>query len=671
MIGSHPAMLHAPRALHGLETDEGLPDCPARAPELDLLGPVEDMAYDGRRWMVSLANGRYFHLTERLYRVLSHADGRTACDEIARLTSADLGVNVGVDHVRRLVRDRLAPAGLVVLDSGAAARGSGASPPTPLVAIRHRARLFPYRLTAPVSAVLQHLLAPPVVAAGVSAAVLVNLWLFTHANLLGALHVLLFSPGLVLLLLVADIPLRLFHELGHASAMRRAGVRHGDIGVALYVIIPVYYTDVTHAYRLGRRDRIRVDLGGIYFDCLSTVGLFVAFQLTGLPVLLPVMVMIGFNILREFTPFVRFDGYYLMADVVGVPEPLSLIGPLLRNRLRRRNRRVQPLMRLRRPAVVALWIYLAIIAAFLLRPGLLMAALGIGQVISQLASSGAALLHQLGDAWSAGQPLALVADAAQLAFWLLIPLGLLLFCAALFRVLVRGAAGVASAVRGRAPRGPSLLPMQSGAGLGIERPHAAAERDTALPAHATGAATAGSGDSAPEAAAAAGLAVAATSDTIAVRPDGVAEPQAQPGDSDAPTEAAAAIDADPVEQAIVAANRHQLAELHRLGAEMNSLYEARLASRERDLDEMRHRLCETERDRDTMRHSLQSLEAAFARCVSELRAIGADVSQRAEQVERERSIGFARAPVSSDAGGDARPAPPAARRRRARPAASG
>ena len=36
--------------------------------------------------------------------------------------------------------------------------------------------------------------------------------------------------------------------------------------MGLYMVWPAFYTDVTDSYRLPRRDRLRVDLGGIYFN---------------------------------------------------------------------------------------------------------------------------------------------------------------------------------------------------------------------------------------------------------------------------------------------------------------------------------------------------------------------------------------------------------------------
>lgn len=625
MIGAS-ALAAVPAWPNEPELDGGASAHPMRAPDLDLLGPVEDMAYSGARWMVSLAGGRYFHLTERLYQVLSLCDGRTTYEQIAQRLSAD-GAGIDAARVRRLVCERLEPAGLAFASS-AAATASSRAPATPLVAIRHKLRLLPYRVTAPLVARLEHLFAPPMVAAIVTAALLANVWLYARADLGGALHTLLFTPGLVLLLLVLDVPLRLFHELGHGSAMRRAGVRHGDIGVALYVIVPVYYTDVTHAYRLGRRDRIRVDLGGIYFDLLATVLLFAVYQLTGQTVVLAAMVVVGLNILREFTPFLRFDGYYLMADLVGVPEPLSLLRPLVADRLPW-MRHAHRLPSMSRGAVLALWAYLVVIIAFLLRPALLLSLFGGGALVSQIGASGAVLLHGLAASWSAGQPIGVVLNAIQLVFWLVIPIGLVLFAYALARLAVRSVVSLSTSVRSR---------------RGRELAIPASARDDWIDDTAT--------VMTPEPVTAQAFPAVAEPDEPDPAASEVIEPEAEVAEEpEAP--------ADPLTEAIAAAGRRHAAELRSFGAAMSQLFEDRIAAQDREITELRRRLCDTERDRDTTRHSLQNLEAAFTRCVAELRDLGANVSKHAEIAERERSLSIARASLSDetdDAHGSGTPA---------------
>lgn len=60
----------------------------------------------------------------------------------------------------------------------------------------------------------------------------------------------------------------LLHELGHASALMHFGEKPGRIGFAFYVVSFILFSDVTNAWKLARKERLVVDYGGIYFQCL-------------------------------------------------------------------------------------------------------------------------------------------------------------------------------------------------------------------------------------------------------------------------------------------------------------------------------------------------------------------------------------------------------------------
>jgi putative peptide zinc metalloprotease protein len=67
----------------------------------------------------------------------------------------------------------------------------------------------------------------------------------------------------------------LLHELGHASACRKYGCEHAEIGFCLYLIFPALYIDLSAAWRLPRLQRAVIDIGGMYFQFLSVVPLFI------------------------------------------------------------------------------------------------------------------------------------------------------------------------------------------------------------------------------------------------------------------------------------------------------------------------------------------------------------------------------------------------------------
>jgi putative peptide zinc metalloprotease protein len=117
--------------------------------------------------------------------------------------------------------------------------------------------------------------------------------------------------GLFLLSLV-------FHELGHASACTRYGVRPKDIGFAFYWIYPVLYTDVNAAWQLTRWQRVVVDLAGVFFQLIvGSIYLFLAWFYTW-EIPLKAFVMVFYGSLFMLNPFLRFDGYWVVADALGI-----------------------------------------------------------------------------------------------------------------------------------------------------------------------------------------------------------------------------------------------------------------------------------------------------------------------------------------------------------------
>lgn len=112
----------------------------------------------------------------------------------------------------------------------------------------------------------------------------------------------------------------LVHEFGHASACGRFGTAYGDIGIALYLIFPVFYTDVTHIWRLSRWRRAVVDLGGVYFQLMVAGAYAGLYLLTGNALWLLAVVQIDLMVLLTLNPIVKFDGYWLVSDLLGIPN---------------------------------------------------------------------------------------------------------------------------------------------------------------------------------------------------------------------------------------------------------------------------------------------------------------------------------------------------------------
>ncbi len=134
------------------------------------------------------------------------------------------------------------------------------------------------------------------------------------------------------LLTIANLPLlwgalvvlKALHEFGHAYACRRFGAAVPEMGVVLIMLTPCAYVDASASWRLdSRRRRAIVALGGMYVE--SIIAALAALVWLGTPpgfvhdlalnvVVLASVVTVLFNI----NPLMKYDGYYLFSDVVGV-----------------------------------------------------------------------------------------------------------------------------------------------------------------------------------------------------------------------------------------------------------------------------------------------------------------------------------------------------------------
>lgn len=112
----------------------------------------------------------------------------------------------------------------------------------------------------------------------------------------------------------------IFHELGHATASTRFGVKPGGIGFGVYFIYPALYTELGFAWLLPRMKRAAVDVGGFYFQLIATVPIYIAFLLMGDSVYILTILSADFLIIFSLIPFFKFDGYWLLSDLLGVPN---------------------------------------------------------------------------------------------------------------------------------------------------------------------------------------------------------------------------------------------------------------------------------------------------------------------------------------------------------------
>ncbi len=330
------------------------PEAPRLALGVELLGEFKNSGYSPPPFLARRPDGQVIQMSRLLYLVAALIDGIRTSAAIAQLASAELGRSLGADQVRYIITAKLLPLGLI------AGPGAPAAPPTasPLLALRARGTLLPEVAANAVAALLRPLFRWPAMMAVVVSVAAVDWWLLATHQLATGLAQLLRDPATLLIVFALSVVSAAFHECGHATACRYGGARPGKIGVGIYLVWPSFFTNVTDSYRLGRAARLRTDLGGLYFNLIFILGLAALYQATSAKILLLVIAVTHLEMLQQLLPFVRFDGYFILSDIVGVPDLFARVTPILRSALARgrTDPRVAGLRRSARIAVTS-WVF--------------------------------------------------------------------------------------------------------------------------------------------------------------------------------------------------------------------------------------------------------------------------------------------------------------------------
>ena len=136
----------------------------------------------------------------------------------------------------------------------------------------------------------------------------------------------LLSPHNLLWMAVAFAAAKVLHEFGHALACKHFGGECHEMGLMLLMFVPCMYCNVTDSWMLENRWR-RI--------AVSAAGMFVEFQLSALAVFVwwfsepGVIHAIALNTMVVCTvgtlffngnPLLRYDGYFILLDLLGIPN---------------------------------------------------------------------------------------------------------------------------------------------------------------------------------------------------------------------------------------------------------------------------------------------------------------------------------------------------------------
>jgi putative peptide zinc metalloprotease protein len=302
---------------------------------------VNRQVYQGQAWWVvkDPISLHYFRFRPEEYALLEMLDGRTSLDQLKEQFEARFPPRrITVDELSRFIAT-LHRSGLVIGDRP----GQG-----PQLFERRRQRIWrewmawlsnimsmrfrgidPDRILERLDPWFGWLFAPPAIAAAlvfVASAVLLVLVNFdTFRAKLPEFHQ-FFAAGNWLYLAVALGVTKILHEFGHGLSCKHYGGECHEMGVMLLVFTPCLYCDVSDSWMLPNKwKRAAIGAAGMYVEVIiASIATYLwwnshpgVFNKLCLDVMFVSSVS---TILFNANPLLRYDGYYILSDVLEIPN---------------------------------------------------------------------------------------------------------------------------------------------------------------------------------------------------------------------------------------------------------------------------------------------------------------------------------------------------------------
>lgn len=134
------------------------------------------------------------------------------------------------------------------------------------------------------------------------------------------------SPDNWIWLAITWLVLKFIHETAHGIACRRFGGHCSEAGLMFLLFVPLPYVNVTTSWRFGSRwKRVIVAAAGMYAEVFLAAVAMMVWTETESEIIrhhaVNVMVTAGVStLLFNCNPLMKFDGYYILCDLIQVPN---------------------------------------------------------------------------------------------------------------------------------------------------------------------------------------------------------------------------------------------------------------------------------------------------------------------------------------------------------------
>lgn len=134
------------------------------------------------------------------------------------------------------------------------------------------------------------------------------------------------APGNLFMLYVALVLIKVLHEFGHAYTCRKLGGEVHNMGIMLMIFTPVPYMDATAAWAFRSRwQRLLVGASGIMVEMLVAAFATIGWAYSGPGAFHSLCYNLMFiasvsTVLFNGNPLLRYDGYYMLSDLLDIPN---------------------------------------------------------------------------------------------------------------------------------------------------------------------------------------------------------------------------------------------------------------------------------------------------------------------------------------------------------------
>lgn len=134
------------------------------------------------------------------------------------------------------------------------------------------------------------------------------------------------SPSNIGWVYVCTVVVKLLHEFGHSAVVKKYGGEVHTVGIMFMLLAPLPYMDATASWSFRKKwQRMFVGAGGMLFEFfIAAVALILWANLGG-----GILKALAYNVfiicsvstvLFNINPLMRFDGYYILTDLLDMPN---------------------------------------------------------------------------------------------------------------------------------------------------------------------------------------------------------------------------------------------------------------------------------------------------------------------------------------------------------------